>query len=108
MKALPTTAWWNRWRATTRSRACCSPRPYILGYTYLNDVTARDLQNNDGQWTRAKGFDTFCPVGPLVSDELDPWAAVDLETRVNGELLQQGNTRDSLFPLDLIVRYISS
>jgi len=82
-------------------------RPYILGYTCLNDFTARDLQNKDGQWTRAKGFDTFCPVGPLVTDEIDPWAGVGVETRVNGELRQQGNTRDFIFPLDVILRYIS-
>jgi 2-keto-4-pentenoate hydratase/2-oxohepta-3-ene-1,7-dioic acid hydratase in catechol pathway len=82
-------------------------RPYILGYTGLNDVTARDLQNKDGQWTRAKGFDTFCPVGPLVSDEIDPWAGVSLETRVNQEVRQQGNTRDFIFPLEVVIRYIS-
>jgi 2-keto-4-pentenoate hydratase/2-oxohepta-3-ene-1,7-dioic acid hydratase in catechol pathway len=82
-------------------------RPYIRGYTCVNDVTARDLQNIDGQWTRAKGFDTFCPVGPVVSDELDPWAGVELQTRVNGQVRQQGNTRDFLFPLDHILRYIS-
>jgi len=81
--------------------------PYILGYTCLNDVTARDLQNKDGQWTRAKGFDTFCPVGPLVTDEIDPWAGVGVETRVNGELRQQGNTRDFIFSLDVMIRYIS-
>jgi 2-keto-4-pentenoate hydratase/2-oxohepta-3-ene-1,7-dioic acid hydratase in catechol pathway len=82
-------------------------RPYILGYTCLNDVTARDLQNQDNQWARAKGFDTFCPVGPLVTDELDPWAGVGIETRVNGELRQQGNTRDFIFSLDVIIRYIA-
>src|SRR5579863_1587975 len=82
-------------------------RPYILGYTCLNDVTARDLQNKDGQWTRAKGFDTFCPVGPLVSNELDPWEGVSVETRVNGEVRQQGTTRDFIFPLDVIIRFIS-
>ena len=82
-------------------------KPYILGYTILNDVTARDLQERDGQWTRAKGFDTFCPVGPIVTDEIDPWAGVQLETRVNGELRQSGNTRDFIFPLDVIIRYIS-
>jgi 2-keto-4-pentenoate hydratase/2-oxohepta-3-ene-1,7-dioic acid hydratase in catechol pathway len=82
-------------------------RPYILGYTCVNDVTARDLQNKDDQWARAKGFDTFCPVGPLLTDELDPWAGVGVETRVNGELRQQGNTRDFIFPLDLIIRYIA-
>jgi 2-keto-4-pentenoate hydratase/2-oxohepta-3-ene-1,7-dioic acid hydratase in catechol pathway len=82
-------------------------RPYILGYTCVNDVTARDLQSKDGQWTRAKGFDTFCPVGPVVSDELDPWAGVGVETRVNGTVRQQGNTRDFIFPLDVVIRFIS-
>jgi 2-keto-4-pentenoate hydratase/2-oxohepta-3-ene-1,7-dioic acid hydratase in catechol pathway len=82
-------------------------RPYILGYTCVNDVTARDLQNKDGQWTRAKGFDTFCPVGPLVSNELDPWAGVNVGTRVNGEVRQQGTTRDFIFSLDVIIRFIS-
>lgn len=80
-------------------------RPYILGYTILNDFTARDLQNKDGQWTRAKGFDTFCPVGPLVSTEVDPWAGVQVETRVNGEVRQHGNTTNFIFPLDVIIRY---
>jgi 2-keto-4-pentenoate hydratase/2-oxohepta-3-ene-1,7-dioic acid hydratase in catechol pathway len=83
-------------------------RPYIFGYTCVNDFTARDLQNKDGQWTRAKGFDTFCPVGPLVSDDLDPWAGVQVETRVNGQVRQQGNTRDFIFSLDVIIRYISA
>src|SRR5690348_6701806 len=82
-------------------------RPYILGYTCLNDVTARDLQNKDGQWTRAKGFDTFCPVGPLVTDEIDPWAGVGGETRGNGEIRQQGNTRDFIFTLDVVIRHIA-
>jgi len=80
-------------------------RPYILGYTCLNDVTARDLQKKDGQWTRGKSFDTFCPVGPLVADGLDPWAGVSVETRVNGEVKQAGNTRDFIFPLDLVIRH---
>jgi 2-keto-4-pentenoate hydratase/2-oxohepta-3-ene-1,7-dioic acid hydratase in catechol pathway len=82
-------------------------RPYILGYTCLNDVTARDLQNKDGQWTRAKGFDTFCPVGPLVTDEINPWTGIGIETRVNGEIRQQGNTRDFIFSLGVIIRYIT-
>jgi len=82
-------------------------RPYILGYTCVNDFTARDLQNKDGQWTRAKGFDTFCPVGPVVADGLDPWAGVQVETRVNGDVRQSGNTQDFIFPLDLVIRYIS-
>jgi len=82
-------------------------RPYVLGYTCVNDVTARDLQKKDGQWTRAKGFDTFCPVGPLVTNEIDPWAGIAVETRVNGVVRQQGNTRDFIFPLDVVIRYIS-
>jgi 2-keto-4-pentenoate hydratase/2-oxohepta-3-ene-1,7-dioic acid hydratase in catechol pathway len=83
-------------------------KPYILGYTCVNDVTARDLQNKDNQWTRAKGFDTFCAVGPLVTQELDPWAGVGLETRVNGEIKQQGNTKDFIYALDAVIRYISN
>src|SRR6202162_2719251 len=82
-------------------------RQYILGYTCVDDVTARDLQNKDGQWTRAKGFDTFCPVGPVVADGLDPWAGVQVETRVNSDVRQSGNTQDFIFPLDVIIRYIS-
>src|SRR5271168_1686237 len=82
-------------------------RPYILGYTCVDDFTARDLQNKDGQWTRAKGFDTFCPVGPVVTDGLDPWAGISVETRVNGEVRQSGTTLDFIFPLDVVIRYIS-
>jgi 2-keto-4-pentenoate hydratase/2-oxohepta-3-ene-1,7-dioic acid hydratase in catechol pathway len=82
-------------------------KPYIRGYTCLNDVTARDLQRKDGQWTRGKGFDTFCPVGPVVNDELDPWAGLMVECRVNGEVRQHGTTKDFIFPLDVVIRYIS-
>lgn len=82
-------------------------RSYIHGYTVVNDVTARDLQNKDGQWTRAKGFDTFCPLGPIVNDALDPWSGVEVETRVNGVARQHGNTTDFIFPLDVIIRYIA-
>lgn len=82
-------------------------RQYILGYTCVNDVTMRDLQKKDGQWTRAKGFDTSCPVGPLVTDEIDPWTGVAVETQLNGEVRQKGNTRDFLFTLDTVIRYIA-
>lgn len=82
-------------------------RPFIFGYTAANEVTARDLQRKDNQWTRAKGFDTFCPLGPVVNDEIDPWSGVQLETRVNGVVKQSGNTRDFIFPLDVVIRYIS-
>ncbi len=83
-------------------------RSYILGYTCVNDVTARDLQNLDGQWTRAKGFDTFCPIGPVIVDGLDPWQGVHVETRLNSEKKQSGTTADFIFPLDVILRYITS
>ena len=82
-------------------------RQYILGYTCVNDVTARDLQNKDGQWSRAKGFDTFCPVGPLVTDEVDPWAGIGVEAKVNDAIKQQGNTRDFIFALDVVIRHIA-
>jgi 2-keto-4-pentenoate hydratase/2-oxohepta-3-ene-1,7-dioic acid hydratase in catechol pathway len=82
-------------------------RQFILGYTCVNDVTARDLQFSDGQWSRAKGFDTFCPVGPVVTTEIDPWAGLGVQTKVNGEVRQQGNTKDFLFPLDVVIRHIA-
>lgn len=82
-------------------------RSYIVGYTGVNDVTARDLQNKDSQWTRAKGFDTFCPIGPVVADGLDPWKGVRVQSRVNGELRQNGVTTDFLFPLDVLMRFIT-
>lgn len=99
--------------AVVISRTCRSlgpeedVRPYIFGYTCANDVTARDLQKKDGQWWRAKGFDTFCPVGPVVTDEIDPWAGVQVETRVNGVVKQSAGTSIFIFPLDLILRYIA-
>jgi 2-keto-4-pentenoate hydratase/2-oxohepta-3-ene-1,7-dioic acid hydratase in catechol pathway len=80
-------------------------RPYILGYTVVNDFTARDLQRKDSQWTRGKGYDTFCPVGPVVTDEIDAWAGIVVETRVNGKVRQHGNTKDFIFPIDVIIRY---
>jgi len=85
-------------------------RRYILGLTCVNDVTARDLQRSDPQWTRAKGFDTFCPVGPAVVD-LDSgigWDELELETRVNGEVRQRGNTRDFLYSLERIFAAITA
>jgi 2-keto-4-pentenoate hydratase/2-oxohepta-3-ene-1,7-dioic acid hydratase in catechol pathway len=79
----------------------------ILGYTIANDVTARDLQRRDGQWTRGKGFDTFCPIGPWIETELDPADAV-ITCSVNGELRQMGSTRDMVFPVRQLVAYASS
>ncbi|HZL28444.1 MAG TPA: fumarylacetoacetate hydrolase family protein [Acidobacteriaceae bacterium] len=84
-------------------------REYIRGYTCLNDVTARDIQKSDPQWTRGKGFDTFCPVGPVVTDEIDPIAEnVSLTTKVNGEVKQKGETRDFIFDIPHLLRYISA
>ena len=82
-------------------------RPYILGYTCANDVTARDLQRKDNQWTRAKGFDTFCPVGPIVTDEIDPWKGVRVETRLNGVVKQSESTLAFIFSVDVVMRFIS-
>ncbi|MFP5206826.1 MAG: fumarylacetoacetate hydrolase family protein [Acidobacteriota bacterium] len=83
-------------------------RQVIRGCTIANDISARDLQKKDGQWTRAKGFDTFGPMGPVVSDELDLDAGVTLETRVNGELRQQASTADLIFPIPALLSYISA
>jgi len=82
------------------------PLGYVLGYTCVNDVTARDLQKADVQFTRAKGFDTFCPVGPHIESELDP-ADLQVETLVNGSARQSGRTSLMLFPPAFVVRWIS-
>jgi len=83
-------------------------RGVIRGYTLADDVSARDLQKKDVQWTRAKGFDTFCPVGPLVSDEVDPLAGVTIETRVNGELRQHASTLDFIFSIPALLAFITA
>jgi 2-keto-4-pentenoate hydratase/2-oxohepta-3-ene-1,7-dioic acid hydratase in catechol pathway len=82
------------------------PLSYVLGYTCVNDVTARDLQRKDVQFTRAKSFDTFCPVGPWIETDIDP-GNVTVETRLNGEVKQKGNTADMAFPVAFLIRYIS-
>jgi len=79
---------------------------YILGYTCVNDVTARDLQKKDAQWTRAKGFDTFAPLGPFIETELDP-SDVLIETFLNREKKQSASTRDLIFPVPALVSFIS-
>ena len=83
-------------------------KQYIRGYTVVNDVTARDLQKSDGQWSRAKGFDTFCPVGPLVTDEIDPDLGLGVTTTLNGQIRQDGNTRDLIFSITALLRYITA
>jgi 2-keto-4-pentenoate hydratase/2-oxohepta-3-ene-1,7-dioic acid hydratase in catechol pathway len=80
---------------------------YVRGYTCANDVTARDLQESDEQWTRAKGFDTFCPLGPRLIEDLDP-ASLRVAARVNGEVRQAGHTSDMLFSVPALIAYISS
>jgi 2-keto-4-pentenoate hydratase/2-oxohepta-3-ene-1,7-dioic acid hydratase in catechol pathway len=83
----------------------------IFGYTVANDVTARDLQRSDGQWSRAKGFDTFCPLGPWIEDDLDPQDFADgraVQTYLNGDLMQDGNTKDLVFDIPTLIAYISS
>lgn len=82
--------------------------PHILGYTAANDVTARDLQRADGQWTRGKGFDTFCPLGPAIDTELDPQEGLSIICRVNDEMRQSGSTSDMVFGVGELVSFISS
>ncbi|MBI3163526.1 MAG: fumarylacetoacetate hydrolase family protein [Chloroflexi bacterium] len=82
-------------------------REYIFGYTIGNDVTARDLQKTDGQWTRAKGFDTFCSFGPWIDTEFDASDAV-VTCRVNGQMRQMASTRDMVFNVSTLIAYISS
>ena len=80
---------------------------YVLGYTIANDVTARDLQRRDGQWTRAKGFDTFCPLGPWIETEFDASDAL-ISCHVNGEMRQMGSTRDMVFHVRQLIAFASS
>lgn len=78
----------------------------VMGYTLLNDVTARDLQKKDGQWTRAKGFDTFAPCGPVLVTELDV-SDLAIKTLVNGEVKQSGRTSQLIFPIPRLIAYLS-
>jgi 2-keto-4-pentenoate hydratase/2-oxohepta-3-ene-1,7-dioic acid hydratase in catechol pathway len=84
-----------------------SARDFVLGYTIGNDVTARDLQKTDGQWTRAKGFDTFCPFGPWIDTDFDPSDAL-ITCRVNGQMRQLASTRDMVFGIGVLIAYVSS
>jgi 2-keto-4-pentenoate hydratase/2-oxohepta-3-ene-1,7-dioic acid hydratase in catechol pathway len=79
---------------------------YVLGLTCLNDVTARDLQNKDGQYTRAKGFDTFAPIGPCIAVGVDP-SALSIEGWVNGEKRQSSNTNQLIFPVPELVEFVT-
>ena len=80
---------------------------YVFGYTVGNDVTARDLQRKDGQWSRAKGFDTFCPLGPVIETEFDP-AQATIRTSVNGELRQEAPLTDMIHSVAAIIEYASA
>jgi len=80
---------------------------HLLGYTVGNDITARDLQRRDGQWTRAKGFDTFCPIGPWIETDFDPSDAL-ITCYVNGEMRQMASTRDMVFSVRQLIAYASS
>jgi 2-keto-4-pentenoate hydratase/2-oxohepta-3-ene-1,7-dioic acid hydratase in catechol pathway len=90
----------------TRRIGPAEARKHILGYTCANDVTARDLQKKDGQWTRAKSFDTFCPVGPWIETELDPDDLL-VESYLNGVRRQSSRTAQFIFGIDHIVSFIS-
>jgi 2-keto-4-pentenoate hydratase/2-oxohepta-3-ene-1,7-dioic acid hydratase in catechol pathway len=93
----------TRARRVPRDRAL----EHVAGYTCLNDVTVRDLQKKDVQFTRAKGFDSFCPVGPRVAAGLDP-SNLRIETRVNGRVRQQSTTADLIFDVPALIAFISS
>ena len=93
----------KRCRQTPPERA----RDHVLGYTCLNDVTARDLQKRDGHWTRAKAFDSFCPVGPCIATDIDP-NGVDVDTWLNGERKQASNTKHCVFPVEDVIARVSA
>lgn len=82
------------------------PLSYVLGYTCVNDVTARDLQRRDVQFTRAKSFDTFCPVGPIINTEINPLDA-EVTTRLNGEIRQRARTSTMAFSVPFLIKYIA-
>ena len=92
---------------TMRSVPADRAMDYVAGFTCLNDVTARDLQKKDGQWTRGKGFDTFCPIGPWIVDKLDH-GHVTVTSRLNGEVRQNGSTSAMLTDVPHLLAYISS
>ncbi|MCX5725827.1 MAG: fumarylacetoacetate hydrolase family protein [Candidatus Saganbacteria bacterium] len=81
-------------------------KKHILGFTCANDVTARDIQKLDVQWTRAKSFDTFCPLGPVITDEIDP-DNVNIKLYLNGKIKQSGNTKNMIFKVFELVSFIS-
>ena len=93
-------------RAACRLAESENPLDYVFGYVCVNDVTARDIQRKDVQFTRGKSFDTFCPVGPYIVTSLNP-ARLDVTTRLNGQIKQHGNTSAMAFAVPFLIRYIS-
>ena len=93
-------------RRRCRNAPPARAREYVLGYACLNDVTARDIQARDGRGSRAKAFDTFCPLGPCIATDIDP-NAVLVETYVNGERRQSSSTKELIFPVEDIVARVS-
>lgn len=91
---------------TARNVAAADAGTVIAGYTCGNDVTARDIQRSDGQWTRGKGFDTFCPIGPWVDTDFDP-SDVAVSCTVDGERRQDGRTKDLIFPIPYLIEYVT-
>ncbi len=91
----------GRWIPAEQARA------HIFGYTIANDVTARDLQRRDGQWTRSKGFDTFCPIGPWIETDFDPADAM-ITCHVNDEMRQMASTRDMVFGVEQLIAFAST
>jgi len=92
----------RRAKQVSRERA----KDYVLGYVCVNDVTERDIQKRDGQWTRAKGFDTFAPLGPWIETDADP-DNLKIETRLNGKLCQSARTNELIFGVSRLVEFIS-
>ena len=87
--------------------AAADAHDYVFGYTIANDVTARDLQKPDGQWARAKGFDTFCPLGPAIETDFD-YSRGEVITRLNGEVKQQAPFADMIFDIPFLIEYITA
>jgi 2-keto-4-pentenoate hydratase/2-oxohepta-3-ene-1,7-dioic acid hydratase in catechol pathway len=92
----------------TRKVAAEDALDHVLGYTCANDVTARDLQRRDEQWVRAKGFDTFCPLGPWIDTGVDPAHGLSVTCRVNGQVRQEGTTADLVFGVAELIAYVAA
>ena len=94
-------------KKTARKVKAADAAEYILGYTCVNDVTARDIQKSDAQWTRGKGYDTFCPVGPVISDEFDPSKGMVIRTTLNGEVKQNAKTDLLMWDVPFLMEFIT-